>query len=141
MLAQCRYRIKIRKAKDICRIINCSTKICKDRHKLANCNAVRIYIKTVKSNLQKRQLHYIAKRETFRKTANSCRTVGEITFRPHHKPGHCAISKWPGPVNALKVPLCQETWSVPENQHQGQHWLSCEVKCKPRGKGTQTKML
>ena len=48
---------------------------------------------------------------------------GEITFRPHHKPGHCAVSKWPGPVNALTVPLCQETWSVPENQHQGRHWL------------------
>ena len=59
---------------------------------------------------------------------------GKITFRPHHKPGHCAISKWPGPVNALTVPLCQETWSVPENQHQGRHWLSCALKSKTRGK-------
>ena len=42
MLAQCRYRMKIRKAGNICRIINCPTKICKDRHKLANCNAIRI---------------------------------------------------------------------------------------------------
>ena len=42
MLAQCRYRMKIRKAGNICRIISCPTKICKDRHKLANCNATRI---------------------------------------------------------------------------------------------------
>ena len=42
MLAQCRYRMKIRKAGNICRIVNCPTKICKDRHKLANCNAIRI---------------------------------------------------------------------------------------------------
>ena len=42
MLAQCRYRMKIRKAGNICRIVNCPTKICKGRHKLANCNAIRI---------------------------------------------------------------------------------------------------
>ena len=134
MLAQFRYRMKIRKAKNCCRIINCPTQICKDRHKLANCNAVRIYIKTVKSNLQKRQLHYIAKRETFRKTASRCRTVGKITFRPHHKPGRCAISKWPGPVNALTFLTCQKKRGVPENQPQGQHWLSCGLRCKTREK-------
>ena len=26
--------------------------------------------------------------------------------------------------------MCQEKCSVPENQPQGQHWLSCELRCK-----------
>ena len=43
MLAQYQYRMKIRKAKNYCRIVNCATKICKNRHKLANSNAIRIY--------------------------------------------------------------------------------------------------
>ena len=76
----------------------------------------------------------ITKREKFRKTANRCRTMGKITFRPHRRPGRCAISKWPGPVNALTFPMCQEKCSVPENQPQGQHWLSCGLRCKTREK-------
>ena len=60
MLAQCRYRMKIRKAGNICRIINCPTKICKDRHKLANCNAIHIYYHTGKIQFAEAStaLHY-----------------------------------------------------------------------------------
>ena len=43
MLAQYQYRMKIRKAENYCRIVSCATKICKNRHKLANCNAIRTH--------------------------------------------------------------------------------------------------
>ena len=97
---------------------------------------VKLLAQITTANSQNRQLHYInyQKREKFRKTANRCRTMGKITFRPHRRPGRCAISKWPGPVNALTFPMCQEKCSVPENQPQGQHWLSCGLRCKTREK-------
>ena len=43
MLAQYQYRMKIRKAENYCRIVSCATKICKNLHKLANCNAIRTH--------------------------------------------------------------------------------------------------
>ena len=136
MLAQLyQYRMKIRKAENYCRIVGCATKICKNRHKLANSNAIRTYhdgeiVAEASTALQHQSRLAPQNHHTLRNNG------GKITFRPHHKPGHCAISKWPGPVNALTFPLCQETWGVPEKQHQGRHWLSCELKCKPRGKDT-----
>ena len=133
MLAQCQYRMKIRKAESDCRIFSCATKICKNRHKLANCNAIRTYHNgkiVAEASAARQHQGRLAPQNH-----HTLRNNGEkFTFRPHHKPGHCAISKWPGPVTALTVPLCQETWSVLENQPQRRHWLSCELKCKPRGK-------
>ena len=43
MLAQCQYRMKIRKAENIAESSAALRKICKDRHKLANCDAVRTH--------------------------------------------------------------------------------------------------
>ena len=55
--------MKIRKIRrKNCRIVNCSTKICKDWHKLANYTPF-VYIITANFNLQNRQLHYITTRE------------------------------------------------------------------------------
>ena len=76
-----------------------------------------VHIISAKFDLQMRQL---ALRHQIRKAAHGRHHTlrnneGEFAIRPHHKPGHCAISKWPGPVNALTVPLCQEKWSVLEN--------------------------
>ena len=121
------------KSENYCRMFSCATKICKNRHKLANCITIRTYhngkiVAEASAALRHQNRSAPQNHQALRNSE------GEITFRPHHKPGHCAISKWPGPVSALTVPLCQETWGVPENQHQGQHWLSCELKCKPRGK-------
>ena len=42
MLAQCRYRMKIRKSEEYLQSHQLPYEICKDRHKLANCNAIRI---------------------------------------------------------------------------------------------------
>ena len=135
MLAQYQYRMKIRKADNYCRIISCATKNCKNQHKFANCNAIRIYHNgkiVAEASAALRRQNKLAPQSHHTLRNNK----GKITFRLHHKPGHCAISKWPGPFNALTVPLCQETWSVPENQPQRQHWLSCELKCKTREKDT-----
>ena len=42
-----------------------------------------LFVHIITANfLQKRQLLYITKREKLRKTANRCRRVGRITFRP-----------------------------------------------------------
>ena len=136
MLAQCQYRIKIRKAENYCRIFSCATKICKKRHKLANCITIRTHHNgkvVAESSAALQHQSRLAPQFSHHTLRNSGR---KITFRPHHKPGRCAISKWPGPVNALTVPLCQETWGVPEDQHQGRHWLSCELKSKTREKNT-----
>ena len=43
MLAQYQYRMKIRKAENIAESSAALLKICKDRHKLANCDAVRTH--------------------------------------------------------------------------------------------------
>ena len=133
MLAQYQYRMEIRKAENYCRITSCATKTCKNLHKFANCNAIRTYhngkiVAEASTGLRRQSRLAPQSHHTLRNSE------GKITFRPHHKPGHCAISKWPGPVNALTVPLCQETWNVPEYQHQGQHRLSCELKSKTRGR-------
>ena len=113
------------------RIVNCATKICKSQHKLANFNAIRTHHdgeSVAEASIALQHQGRLAPQSHHALRNNE----GKITFRPHHKPGHCAISKWPGPVNALTVPLCQETWGVPENQHQGRHWLSCALKSKTR---------
>ena len=76
MLAQRRYRMKIRKTENICRIINCPTKFAKIGTNSQIVTLFVYYIITARSNLQKRQLHYITKREKFRKTAIRCRNSG-----------------------------------------------------------------
>ena len=43
MLAQCQYRMKIRRAENYCRIFSCATKICKNLHQLANCITIRTH--------------------------------------------------------------------------------------------------
>ena len=100
MLAQCQYRMKIRKAENYCRIFSCATKICKNRHKLANCITIRTYhngkiVAEASAALRHQNRSAPQNHHALRNSE------GEITFRPHHKPGHCAISKWLGPVSAL----------------------------------------
>ena len=154
MLAQCQYRMKIRKAENIAEssVIFALRKFCKNLHQFANCDSIRTYYNRYGKIIAEASIALQRQSRLAPQNHHTLRnSEGAITFRPHHKPGHCAISKWLGPVNALTAPLCQETWSVPESQrqsivdsrsvrhiaqHQGRHRLSCELKSKTRGKDT-----
>ena len=89
MLAQCQYRMKIRKAENIAESSAALRKICKDRHKLANCDAVRTHhngkiVAEASTALQHQTRLAPQSHHTLRNSE------GAITFRPHHKPGHSA---------------------------------------------------
>ena len=84
MLAQYQYRMKIQTAKNYCRIISCATKNCKNQHKLANCNAIRIYHNgkiVAEASTALRRQNKLAPQSHHTLRNNK----GKITFRLHHK--------------------------------------------------------